>query len=337
LYRHGNFSKYRDGDVKGRPCHVFVSVVDAAVVEVVIQVDADCLDRARAEADLAAALAGARGPRRSAEAASRWRLDVKVAAAAPGVTSAEASIRDDTGRVVAERTVNGRTTKSCVALARAVGAWAQIVLDDELAGAHESYRAEGPPGAGPPWVMPAGPPASDGKSPTPRPAPEGPSRGAPFEVGTTLFLRNGVASTGGIFGASPFVTIGVSRAFVVRPSLLVGTSTSRVPPDSSRSANLTALGGRLDFCRRMPGNYIDRRGIELDACAGADVAYVASDLRSAVRASVGPSAILRGELGANFGLEIRGMLGANLARAGLGADAPFFVAAAELGGSVRFR
>jgi hypothetical protein len=323
-----------------------VTVVDAVAIETVLEVNADCADRARAEAVLAAALAAARGPRRSNDASARWHLNMQVAAAAPGIKSADAEIRDDMGRLVANRSVSDKTAGSCIALARAVGAWAQIVLDDELVRAHEAVRDEasraGSEARAAPeradtvksdegWLIQPAHRQVDAS------ASEALDARAPVEIGTTLFLRNGVAATGGIFGASPFVTVGVSRAIVLRPSLMFGTSTSRVPPDQSKSANVTALGARLDVCRRLPGNYIDRRGIELDACAGADAAYVASELQSAVRASVGPSAILRGELGANFGLEIRGMLGANLLRTGLGDDAPFFVAAAELGGSVRFR
>ena len=162
--------------------------------------------------------------------------------------------------------------------------------------------------------------------------------GRTFEVGTLLFLRNGAAATGGMFGVSPFVTVSFAERWVVRPSVMYGTSTSRVPPDQSNSENLFSLGGRLDICRRMPGNYIDHRGIEFDACMGGDAARVWSARESVIRGSVGPSAVLRGEIGHNFGLEIRTMLGVNLSRTAVaGQELPPFVAAAELGGSVRFR
>ena len=317
-----------------------MSVVDALPVDAVIESSSDCSDRARADAALASALSAARGPRVGPAGTDRsWRLVMSVRSTAPGTRSAEAQIADDTGRVDAERTVNDRTSGSCLALARAVGAWAQIVLDEELARtpANPEARAERAETVSAPRPRAetsiARPPDADAPALSLRPT--GAVRSV--EAGTMLFLRNGVAATGGIFGASPFVAVGFGESWVVRPAILVGTSTSRVPPDASRSANVTAVGGRLDVCRRWPGNYIDRRGIELDACAGGDVVYVASALESAVRGSLGPSAIIRGELGANLALEIRGLVGANLARSGLGPDAPFFVAAAELGGSVRFR
>ncbi len=139
---------------------------------------------------------------------------------------------------------------------------------------------------------------------------------------------------------SPFAAIAFVEKWVVRPSLAIGTSTARVPPDQSNSENLSSFGGRLDLCRRNAGNYIDRRGIELDVCAGGDSAYVWSARQSVVRASVGPSATLRGEIGQDFALELRTMFGLNLTRTGergATADLAPFVAAAELGASVRFR
>ncbi len=321
-----------------------MSVVDAVPIEAVIEERSDCADRVHAEAALASTLAASRGPRRSKypSADQRWRLSMTVSAAAPGIKSADAQIKDDSGRVVAERSVSDRTTGSCLALVGAVGAWAQIVLDDELMREHEeadrrARDSERPPPETRPIKMTASRDqpvdADDGAS-----SPNERSAERTFEVGTLLFLRNGAAASGGMFGVSPFVTVSFAEKWVVRPSIMYGTSTSRVPRDASNNENLSSLGARLDVCRRLPGNYIDHRGIEFDACMGADATHVWSDRASVVRASTGPSAVLRGELGYNFGLEIRTMVGVNLNRSALGGqDLPPFVAAAEVGGSVRFR
>jgi hypothetical protein len=319
-------------------------VVDAVAIDVVLAASSDCSDRERAEALLTSSLAPARGPRRSTNTDARWRLSMSVTTAAPGIKSADAQIQDDSGRVVAERTVSDRTTGTCVALVRAVGAWAQIVLDDELVREHEDAERHEREAALPPpesrpirtTHVPISPDADAGSlTPPERSAPEGRT----YEVGTMLFLRNGAAATGGMFGVAPFVTVAFAETWVVRPSFMYGTSTARVPPDQSDSENLSSLGGRLDVCRRMPGNYLDHRGIEFDACMGGDAASVWSDRDSTVRASLGPSAVLRGELGHGFGLEIRSMVGVNLTRARFmgGEELPPFVAAAELGASVRFR
>ena len=325
-----------------------MSVVDAVVVDTVVEAQSDCSDRARAEALLSASLAASRGPRRSNDPDARWKLTMGVASVAPGIRAADARIQDDSGRIVAERTVSDRSIGSCVALARAVGAWAQIVLDDELVREHEEAEQRDREAAQlpPPESRPIKVTARAGAA-QPVDADEEPGSGGArrvssehtFEVGTSLFLRNGAAATGGMFGVSPFVTVSFTDKWVVRPSLMYGTSTSRVPPDASNSENLSMLGGRLDVCRRMPGNYIDQRGIELDACMGGDAARVWSDRDSTARGSIGPSAVLRGELGHNFGLEIRSMVGVNLSRAPFMSEEelPPFVAAAELGASVRFR
>jgi len=330
-----------------RPSWVPVSLVDALPVESVIEAPSTCADRVGAEAMLSASLSAARGPRRASDGEGRWRLTVSVTAAAPGIKAADARIVDDGGRVVAERTVSDKTVGSCVALVRAVGAWAQIVLDDELMREHDAEeRRERERGdverrrREPPETSPVVLASTAGSQPG---GEEGAAnavapRTGTLDVGTMLFLRNGAAATGGMFGLSVFGALSVSGRWVLRPSVMYGTSTSRVPPDQSNSENLTSVGGRLDVCRRISGNYIDRRGIELDACMGGDATHVWSALESVGRGSLGPSAILRGEIGQGVSLEIRSIVGVNLNRSALGGqELPPLVAAAELGGSVRFR
>lgn len=319
------------------PSSSSVSGVDAVPIEVVIDAAADCSDRERAASALAASLAAARGPRRSPRR-TWWLLQVQVTGAGAGVKAADARIWDDAGHLVAERSVSDKTNGSCSALVRAVSAWTQIVLDDEM------VRGQQEPGAPPPAPAPTTPvqaPASSSSSGMSSTdgvikAPSSSESGHTVEVGTTMMLRNGVAARGGLFGASPFVTVSFSKTWILRPSAIIGTSTSRVPPDETKQSTVSGVGGRLDFCKRVPGNYIDRRGIELDVCAGGDLLYVWSDLVNAMRSSVGPSAVLRGEVTSNLALEIRGMVGANLARGDLGADASFVVGSGELGASVRF-
>jgi hypothetical protein len=133
------------------------------------------------------------------------------------------------------------------------------------------------------------------------------------------------------------MTVAWSEIWVLRPSLAIGTSTAPIASNTPGGANVTYFGGRIDFCRRIPGNYIDRRGLEVDLCGGGDGGVAASKINDVVRASLGTSVVLRGELGNNFGVETRMTVGANLLRGGLGEDAPFFVAAGEVGGSVRFQ
>jgi hypothetical protein len=319
--------------------------MDAVAMDVVIEAASDCADRERAEALLTASLSAARGPRRQStnlDGDQHWQLVMRVTAAAPGIKAADAAIHDDQGKLVAERRVTDRSAKSCVGLARAVSAWTQIVLDAELVRAHEEDERRAREASLPaPESRPIklSKPLPEGERPDQVQVQEGgapPSLGR-FEIGSTLFLRNGAAASGGLFGIAPFVTITVAETWVLRPSVMYGTSTSRVPADQVGGTNFSSLGGRFDVCRRMPGNYIDRRGIEFDACLGGDVASVWSSEGSIVRGSVGPSAVLRGELAHDIGLEIRPLLGVALNRTRfLGGELPPFVAGIEFGVSARF-
>lgn len=318
------------------------------MIDVVLEASSSCSDPSRAEKLLSSALATVRGPRRSEGAENHWQLTVQIASVAPGIKAADAAILDEQGTIVAERSISERTAESCVGLARAVGAWAQIVIDDALVREHDAVDRR----AGDPSFPPAEVPSTDTIPIELRPAraaapgPEFEDSERPpaaksdgFEVGSMLFLRNGAAATGGIFGVTSFLTVSIASQWIVRPAVMYGTSTSRAPPDPSNSANVSLLGGRIDVCRRIPGNYIDHRGIEVDVCIGGDAASVWSVHQSVARGSIGPSAVVRGELSHGIGIEIRPLLGVNVNRARFagGSELPPFVAGAEVGASVRFR
>ncbi|MBX3189259.1 MAG: hypothetical protein KF819_19705 [Labilithrix sp.] len=271
----------------------------------------------------------------------------------PGTKVAEAVIVDDAGGVVARRTVTDHST-SCVALARAIGAWATLVVDAELARAKE----EAPParsGNPPVWGFAPAPPVQAVSAPEPAPESDTPAlapddtppsleRSIAIELGSMVYLRNGVSATGGVAGLAPFVTIEVAKGWVLRPSAYFGRSTGDVPLGPAGAASLSHIGARADFCRRIPGNYIERRGVSLDLCAGVDAALLISDAIGgsgpsgrAGRVGVGPGAVLRGELGAGLALELRSLFGANLTRAPIleEGEATVVYAAGELGVSVR--
>jgi hypothetical protein len=328
-----------------------VSSVDAVSVDAVLEARAECSDADRAQAVLADALTAARAPRRGRE--GRWTVTVRVSRL-PKSLSAEAEIVDDRGTPVAQRTVTDKSAK-CAPVARAIGAWATLVLDAELVRAKDDAdRAEAA-------AAPPDPPVGAAAAPPPSGAPDGPfdgpyGDGSPpptrtLELGMMMYLRNAVATTGGVGGLAPYVSVEVARSWMLRPGLLLGRSTTAVPvDDSGTTALFSQYGVRLDMCRRVPGNYIEHRGIELDLCAGLDASVlVPGELRqnpsasrpatagTADRIAVGPSMILRGELGAGFALEIRGVGGINTITSGFGSegDIPAFTASGELGVSWR--
>jgi hypothetical protein len=234
-----------------------------------------------------------------------------------------------------------RDARSCLPLARALGAWATLVIDAELDHAHDAAPSssarwtedEGralPEAHGASLTSASGVELSEGADR----APASPPRSGP-EVGGAVYIRSGIGS-GGVVGFSPFVVFEVAAGWLLRPSLALGRSTTVAPLDVGRGAMLTHVGARLDFCRRIPGNYIERRGLEADLCAGADIGVITSDPmvatdasglserdRSTVtvpRATLGPAVALRGELGAGLTVEVRGGLGANLVQAPLLAE-----------------
>lgn len=319
--------------------------MDVAPVEVTVEARAACSDDARARAALDEALASARGPRRAHAGSTkaqgregegpRWIVAVRIEREGD-VGRAEAVIRDDDGREVARRTVAERG-KACSPLTRALGAWASLVLDQELSRAHDGDGTRAAPeetrvtpyrGTG--YLLPTA----------------GPDRGADaepperiVELGALAFLRSGLVGATSAAGVSPFVNVQVTPSVFLRPSLGIGWSSDRVAVTSG-TTRYTMAGARFDACKRIPGNYIEQRGIELDLCAGGDLMIVVTQEHSLarLRSSIGPAANLRGELGGGFALELRGSLGANLARAALSIEdpAPLLVATGEVGVSTRW-
>lgn len=360
---------WRDGDGRHRPSSALVNAVDAVAVEVVLESQADCADLERARAALSEALVAARapahggsrlrGPRPTSPVTSaesqapsgpHWTMTMTVSPASANVSarsvaskSAEAVIVDDAGTIVAQRTLNDRNSRSCVPLARAIGAWASLVLDAQMVQAKDADGTLTTPAsadaeavtseAKPPLRLAHTHPDPDVVSSTEATHPTSATHERALEIGSMVYVRNGILASGGMAGVSPFVAVELEDAWVLRPSLAFGRSTQGL-------VGMSQVGGRADVCRRIPGNYTERRGIEADLCAGFEAGVVTSQAvhaDSVGRAGVGPAATLRGELAGGVALEVRGLVGANLIQSALlgQAEAPLVFAAAELGISVR--
>ncbi len=300
-----------------------------AVVEVVRDSSSD---RDRAEAGIIAAIAGARAPKRGG--AGHWKIMLRVSKLAKGGREAEATIIDDAGVVVSQRTVSDPASRTCLPLARAVGAWATLVLDDEMTRAREDGEREKRDGV----PVDEGSHASETR--VARAADSDTGGTAPrefrFDLGTSMFVKSGFGA-GSMAGVAPFVAFEVAPSWLLRPSILMGRSTGGTALEGTNYVFSTA-GARVDFCRRIPGNYIERRGIELDLCAGTDFSVLWDRDVSGTRATVGPSMDLRGELGAGIAAEVRGMGGIAWEQSqlrGQGAQSRLG-GAVELGLSMRF-
>jgi hypothetical protein len=325
--------------------------LDAVAIETVMEVaDGACADAAAARAALAASLASARAPKRQGGAGA-WRVHLRIERGIEATRtrtrtrSGVAAIVDDAGELVAERTVGDRA-EACTPLARAVAAWASLVLDDESARARDAAEPSATPTSEPVAAPILRTADAEGSSrfEDREDVPARPRDARTVEIGLMAYVRDGLAATSGFAGASPFVNVELASGWFLRPALAFGSSTARVPTDIDHRSALVHIGGRSDFCRRIPGNYIERRGIELDLCVGAEIAEVSARSRAAVspsamRSSAGPSAALRGELGAHTNLELRLAGGYNFARAPLDAEgaAPAIYGALEVGLSWRLR
>jgi len=175
-----------------------------------------------------------------------------------------------------------------------------------------------------------------------------------FEIGIATHLLAGTG-VGAIAGASVFTVSEVGDGWFLRPSLAIGRTMTELVPSSDVYATLGA--GRFDACKRLPGNYLERRGMQLDMCGGADLGFMHFDAptpasgatspagqgRTTPFFAIGPSLALRGELGSDLAVSVRGMAELNVIResfvdgAGSNVDPSIVIGRAEVGVSWRLR
>lgn len=336
----------------GHSSSVRLPPLDAAEApQIVLEQPAPCSDGAKAEAMLRRALAPSVAPRVG------WMVTVRMARSG-GHLTAEGEITDEAEALVAHRAIK-QDTHECAALARAVGVWASLVLDAEV-----ERAAAAPP---PPPPAPAPVPGTE-TWPAPvvheKHAPEAPlflnhglSTDRTVEIGVTSFLMGGTGS-GMVAGPSLFSVLEAGRGWFLRPMLAVGRTIEELKPSSDVYATWGAA--RFDACGRIPGYYLERRGIQLDMCGGAELGFLLVDAPSSVPAAaqappqngtgrtvplfaVGPSLGLRGELGGDLSAMVRGVAEVNVIResftdsTGTTVDPRLFVGRAEVGLSWRLR
>lgn len=264
-----------------------------------------------------------RGLSSSTAPGTMWVVNVHLESTGPRAVTAESEITDDDGMTVAHRSLVG---SDCDGLARATGVWASLVLDTEAAHAEEKVPE------------PAAPVEPDTRPPVPWPAPAPAQQPSPehdwylhhseqrnLEAGMAVFLMTGASATA-VGGVSPFVVVEAGHGLFLRPSVIVGESLASLSPTIDARSQVAAT--RFDTCLRMPGLYTQHRGIQLDACLGADLGFTHYDGVAKGNAgapatgvtvpylSTGPSLEMRGELGSALSATLRGLIGANVFREG---------------------
>lgn len=275
--------------------------------KIVLEQPAPCQDGRAAEEILTRTLAPSLAP------GAAWTVSTRVRKERGGLV-AEGEITDSVGAAVAHRAIR-KQTNECSGLLRAVGVWASLVLDEEVRRANEPSV---PPPPAPTPVAAAWPPPQ----PPPPPVPEqalflkNPKGHRSFEVGVGTSYQYGLLGDGrpAIAGGHVFSVFEVDSGWYLRPSIAAGRSLR----DAAASSELNATWGaaRFDTCRRMPGNYTERRGLQMDVCGGVEGGLLAFDSGGHGKPLVAPGAslALRGDLSSDFSAEVRGLVGVNLLR-----------------------
>lgn len=303
---------------------------------------ARCADGHRAEELLRQVLARARAPGHA------WVVTMRVDAATPGVLHGEGEITDDDGAAVGHRVFTGKPG-DCGGLASAVGIWASLVLDAELKRPRTVAAAEEPP---PATLEPGESPQPHASSPReakphpvvanadPQSAAEWQSGGPPgerpsrHEEGRTLELGAGgflMTGTGGglLVGATPFLLIEVAKGVFVRSAIALARSVPTSDPVT------TWVATRWDGCLRVAGLYATLHGMQLDLCGGFDFGMLDTG-RLLPYLAFGPSMDLRGELGGDLAVILRGLFGVNAVHED-SLDTPLWAGRGELAMSWRLR
>jgi hypothetical protein len=282
--------------------------LDASPPHIVIEEHVTCTDGDRARAELERALAPAKAPE------AGWAVTLRLTRLR-GVMRAEGEITDANVAPVAQRGIE-RVSGDCGSMARAIGVWASIVLDDELQRAQvleaAKMAASAPPDPSDGWKLPGGDKdAADAR--------EGRRENArSFEIGVASHMMSGTG-TGTIAGLSAFTVSELSSGWFLRPALAIGRSTSELSPSNDVYATWGAA--RVDVCSRLSGNYLERRGLQLDLCGGTDLGFMHFDepegahvmaARTTPFMAIGPSIAIRGELGSDLAVFVRAVAELNV-------------------------
>jgi hypothetical protein len=147
-----------------------------------------------------------------------------------------------------------------------------------------------------------------------------------------------------LVGGSIFLVTETRSDWYFRPALSFARSV--LPVASGSTAFAINGAGRFDVCRRLAGNYLEQRGIQLDLCGGSEAGLQHVDpvgangsVSNAPFWALGPSLDLRGELATALSVLFRGVGEVNVL-GGLpeGQGSPgWLIARAEVGLSWRFR
>lgn len=308
-----------------------------------------CIDASRAKSAAHAALLQARTP--AGTESGPWKV-VLVFSRAGTKATLVAEVRDQADDTRARRELVG-TRDQCTALVRGAAVWLLLTLDAEAERAREVPAPATPLPMEPTDAMWPAPAAPVLRSPEHEVFLAHDDRHRTIELGGGGFVMGGLG-TGGVTGPNLFGIIELGRGWYARPTLAFGRSFEQGSQPAGAFASVAET--RLDGCKRVPGNYFERRGLQLDLCGGAEGGALHFDKSADAEGtlhplsgqtltflSVGGAVGLRGELGSDWSVHLRGTGGYNVVRQRIVDDqgttfGPLaWTARAELGLSWRLR
>ncbi len=288
------------------------SLQPASPPTIVLEQPAPCAETSEiASQEFASAL-----PVTAGDPLAGWSVHVRVASVghdASPMLRADGEILDGRGISISRRSFTNPGT-TCATLAKAIGVWASLALDDERAKIGPDAK---PPATPPPPVPTAhakrkGFEEDDDVDPDLRP-----NRPAPVErtreVGVASVLEGGVADRP-LFGPAVYGVMDLGAGFLLRPTLAF---------DATFASQQTIHGAtRIDLCGRLRGNYHAQRGLDAEICAGSEMGFLRESGTTLPLLELGPALGLQGELASNFAVTLRGIGNINLLGGSIGDFSP---------------
>lgn len=270
--------------------------------------------------DAAAAEASVRESMRATVAPEGWTVRVTSTSA----THVVGVLEDEAHRPVAHRDMEIRSAKECGGTMHALGVWASLVLDEEVQRASDRAAAEAAKAA----AAAQNAKASMGVVMAQPEADAGPVKANPMhvELGLSTLMATGIGATPpasatgaaatnahgapAFLGASVFVVATAGRNVYMRPSVSYARALGN---DTVVDWGST----RFDVCARVPGNYQERKGLQIEACLGPEAGLMStlgSDNVGHLRPlfGFGPTVSLRGEFSRALAIELRASTAYNI-------------------------
>jgi hypothetical protein len=287
---------------------------------VVVDAHDVCSNLEQAQDSLRAALGASVAPE------SGWRLRVFDERQGTHVV-VTANLDDAQGNAIAHRVIDATASDRCDGVISALGVWAGLVLDAEVAKAKTHPKvlvaSNARTAASTNAPNTASNTTSDAATPLPELSPDATLPQHPkrtIEIGASATLSNSPLNLydAALVGGDVFTLVEVVHSFFLRPSLGGAASIG--------GGTAGYFDARMDACLRVPGNYVEHRGLLLDMCAGTELAGLYHQSAS-VGGTPGPTTTdaifaisptigLRGDLASDLAIEVRGLANFNVAHTG---------------------